>query len=149
MRAMVQRVSQASVTIDGSVFSQIDEGLLVYLGVEKDDEQNDATYIAEKIVHLRIFPDQQDRMNKSVLDAGGKILAVSAFTLLADARKGRRPTFDQAGSGEFANELYEKCCDALAATGIEVQRGSFGAMMDVQSNNDGPVCILLDSHRKF
>ena len=149
MRAIVQRVSQASVNIDGSLHSQIDHGLLVYLGVDRDDKDEDVKYIVDKVSHLRIFSDDEDRLNLSVVDVKGKVLVVSAFSVQADARKGRRPGFEQAAAGEQAEELYEKCCDALVATGLEVERGSFGAMMDVRSNNDGPICILLDSHRKF
>lgn len=149
MRAIVQRVSQASVNIDGSLYSQIDHGLLVYLGVDRDDKDEDVKYIVDKVSHLRIFPDDTDRMNLNVVDVKGKVLVVSAFSIQADARKGRRPGFEQAAAGEQAEALYEKCCDALIATGLDVERGSFGAMMDVRSNNDGPVCILLDSHRKF
>jgi len=149
MRAIVQRVSQASVNIDGSVHSQIDHGLLVYLGVGCDDNDEDVQYIVDKVSHLRIFSDEEGRMNLSVVDVKAKVLVVSAFSVQADARKGRRPSFEQAASGEQAEALYEKCCDALITDGLEVERGSFGAMMDVRSNNDGPICILLDSHRKF
>lgn len=149
MRAIVQRVSQASVTVNHSVISEIENGLLVYLGVELGDGLEDVSYMADKVSQLRIFPDDQDRMNKSVVDVHGSVLVVSAFTLLADARKGRRPTLDQAASGDEAKSLYEKCCDTLLASGIAVQRGSFGAMMDVQSLNAGPICILLDSKKVF
>ena len=149
MRAIVQRVSQASVNINGSQYSQIDHGLLIYLGVDRDDKEEDVQYIVDKVSHLRIFSDEEGRMNLSVVDVKGKVLVVSAFSVQADARKGRRPSFEQAASGEQAEALYEKCCDVLVTAGLEVERGSFGAMMDVRSNNDGPICILLDSHRKF
>jgi len=149
MRALVQRVSQASVTVNDSVISEIDSGLLVYLGVESGDGLEDVSYISDKVSQLRIFPDDQDRMNQSVVEAHGSVLVVSAFTLLADARKGRRPTFDRAASSDEAKSLYEKCCDAMIATGLTVQRGRFGAMMQVQSVNAGPVCILLDSKKDY
>ena len=144
---MVQRVSEASVIIDGSVYSHIDNGLLVYLGVGVDDGDDDVAYLVDKVCHLRIFPDDANRMNRSVMDIKGQVLVVSAFTLQADARKGRRPTFEKAAQGDQAQGLYEKCCDAISAAGIPVERGVFGAMMDIRSVNAGPVCILLDSCR--
>ncbi len=149
MRAMVQRISRASVTVDGSIVSEIDHGLLVYLGMEQGNGDEDVGYIANKVSQLRIFSDDQGRMNQSVIDVGGSVLVISAFTLQADARKGRRPSFERAASGELAESLYEQCCDAITANGVAVQRGIFGAMMDVQSVNDGPICILLDSQKNF
>lgn len=149
MRAMVQRISRASVTVDESVVSEIDHGLLVYLGVEQGDGDEDVGYVANKVSQLRIFSDDQGHMNQSVIDVGGCVLVISAFTLQADARKGRRPSFERAASGELAESLYEQCCDSITANGITVKRGIFGAMMDVQSVNDGPICILLDSRKNF
>lgn len=149
MRAIVQRVHRASVTVDESIISEIGDGLLVYLGVELGDGDGDVLYIADKVSQLRIFSDDQKRMNNSVVDVGGSVLVVSAFTLQADARKGRRPTFERAASGDLAETIYEKCCDTICAGGITVKRGQFGAMMDVESVNAGPVCILLDSRKVF
>lgn len=149
MRAVVQRVSKASVEVDNGICGAIDGGLLVYVGVGGEDDETDVAYLVEKVRHLRIFPDQQDRMNLSVGQVGGAVLVVSAFTLQADARRGRRPTFDGAASGERANVLYETFCESLSRTGLKVERGLFGAMMQVHSVNAGPVCILLDSRRVF
>jgi len=127
----------------------MDQGLLVYLGVAADDEDADLTYIVDKVRHLRIFSDENERMNLDVSQAGGKVLVVSAFTVQADARHGRRPSFEGAAPPDRARILYELFCDALVRSGLTVQRGSFGAMMAVQSVNAGPVCILLDSRRTF
>jgi len=149
MRAVVQRVSEASVEVDGSVVGQIGDGLLVYLGVHPDDGPADIDYIADKVRHLRIFADAENKLNLDVRQVGGSVLLVSAFTTQADARKGRRPSFDGAAGGDFANDCYERVCDALANAGLTVARGVFGAMMNVKSVNAGPVCILLDSTRSF
>jgi D-tyrosyl-tRNA(Tyr) deacylase len=149
MRAVVQRVSRAVVEVDGRPVGAIEAGLLVYLGVARDDAQADAELLAEKIAHLRIFPDGQDKMNLDVRQAGGQVLVVSAFTTQADARKGRRPTFDAAARGEIAEGFYLSFCDLLLPYGLKVERGTFGALMNVQSINAGPVCILLDSKRTF
>lgn len=149
MRAVVQRVSKASVEVDTGICGAIGAGLLVYVGVGDEDDETDVAYLVEKVRHLRIFPDTQDRMNLSVEQAGGAVLVVSAFTLLADARRGRRPTFDGAASGEQASALYESFCESLSRTGLKVERGSFGATMQVHSVNAGPICILLDSRRAF
>jgi len=149
MRAVVQRVSSASVLVDGENVGAIGEGLLVYLGVARDDDASDATQLADRIVNLRTFPDGEDRMNLSVIDAGGAILCVSAFTVQADARKGRRPTFETAAAHEDAKGLYEGFCDAVAGAGVRVERGVFRAMMQVHCENAGPVCILLDSKKNF
>ena len=149
MRAVVQRVSEASVTTDGRVSGAIGDGLLIYLGVDRDDGDADASYIADKVRHLRIFPDEADKMNLDVLQAGGKVLVVSAFTVQADARRGRRPAFESAAPQDRAIVIYELLCDALRRLGVPVERGSFGDYMDVKSTNAGPVCILLESRRAF
>ena len=149
MRAVVQRVSHASVEVDGEIVGEIQAGLLVYLGVGHDDDETDIQYIADKIATLRIFRDDNDKMNLSILDAGGGVLVVSAFALQADARKGRRPSFDAAADPEPANELYEHTCSALRAKGLTVATGVFRAHMHVSSTNDGPITILLDSKRTF
>ncbi|HEX41077.1 MAG TPA: D-tyrosyl-tRNA(Tyr) deacylase [Phycisphaerales bacterium] len=149
MRAVCQRVSSASVEIDGAVAGHIERGLLVYLGVGRDDTVRDAEFIADKIANLRIFEDDQGRMNRSVLDSGGGVLVVSNFTLYADARKGRRPAFDAAAGPDTAEPLYEQVCELLAARGLTVGRGVFGGYMRVAATNDGPVNILLDSSRLF
>ncbi len=149
MRAVVQRVSEASVIIEGRVTGEIGPGLLVYLGVADNDAEEDADLLAEKIARLRIFPDADDKMNLDVSQSGGNVLVVSAFTVQADARKGRRPTFDSAAPPAAAMALYERFCGALSALGLRVERGTFRARMNVHSINDGPVCILLDSKRVF
>jgi D-tyrosyl-tRNA(Tyr) deacylase len=147
MRAVVQRVSRASVTVEGRIAATIERGLLVYLGVAADDGDADLMYVVDKVRHLRIFSDESDRMNLDVSQSGGKVLVVSAFTVQADARHGRRPSFESAATPDRARVLYELFCDALIRSGLTVERGSFGAMMDVQSVNAGPVCVLLDSRR--
>lgn len=149
MRAVVQRVGQTSVNVGGCPCGSVESGLLVYLGVGCDDGEADAAYIADKVRHLRIFRDDADRMNLDVVQAGGRVLVVSAFTVQADARHGRRPTFEAAAPQDHAVVVYELFCDALSRSGVHVERGSFGADMTVQSVNVGPVCILLDSRRIF
>lgn len=149
MRATVQRVSRASVTVDGRVVGAVDQGLLVYLGVGKDDSEADVRYIAEKTAGLRFFNDAEGKMNLSVVEVGGGVLVVSAFALQGDVRKGRRPSFDAAAGPELAEALYEQVCERLASMGLTVARGVFRAHMDVASVNDGPICILLDSKRGF
>ena len=149
MRATVQRVSQASVTVEGQITGEIGQGLLVYVGVANDDDAADVQYLVDKIANLRIFVDDQGKMNRSVIDIAGGVLVISAFALQADARKGRRPSFDAAARPELANSLYEQLCDELAAAGLTVARGVFRAHMDVASINDGPITILLDSKRMF
>ena len=149
MRATVQRVSEASVTVDGRVVGSTGRGLLVYVGVGKDDGEADVRYVAEKITGLRVFNDSDGKMNLNVAEVGGEVLVISAFALQADARKGRRPSFDPAAGPELAELLYEQLCLMLSAGGLTVARGIFRAHMDVASINDGPVCILLDSKRTF
>ncbi len=149
MRAVVQRVHQASVRVDSDTVAEIGMGLLVYLGVVTGDSEAEAHHIADKIRHLRIFPGNDKPMNRDIAQVGGSILVVSAFTTAGDARRGRRPSFDNAARPEAAEPLYETVCDLLAASGISVARGRFGATMEVRSNNDGPVCVLLDSAGSF
>jgi D-tyrosyl-tRNA(Tyr) deacylase len=149
MRAVVQRVSEAATIVDAAVVGQVGPGLLVYLGVAVDDTEADAAALADKVAHLRIFPDEQARMNLDVIEAGGAVLVVSAFTTQADARNGRRPTFETAAQGITARPLYEQFCYLLRNFGLRVETGSFGATMEVRSVNAGPVCILLDSKRAF
>lgn len=149
MRAVIQRVSQAKVEVDRQTVGQIGRGLLVYLGVGKDDSEKDAAFMADKLVNLRIFADAEGKMNRSVVDIAGGVLLVSNFTLHGDCRKGRRPGFDAAGLPEPAQALYEKVAELIAASDVPVAKGSFGAYMQVTSVNDGPVTFLLDSTRLF
>ena len=147
MRAVVQLVKEASVTVNESMISKIGSGLLVLLGVHKNDTPRDALMLAEKIAHLRIFPDQGKLMNLSVLDVGGEMLVVSQFTLYGDCRKGRRPSYSDAAPPELAEELYEMFLRETAKLNIPVVSGKFQAMMDVQLVNQGPVTLLLDSSK--
>ena len=149
MRAVVQRVSSASVTAGDDYEASIGTGLLVYLGVSTEDTEADARAMADKVRHLRIFDDDAGQLNRDVVQAGGSVLVVSAFTTLGDARKGRRPSYVAAAKPEQANELYTRFCDALESGGLVVRRGVFRAYMQVTSTNDGPVCILLDSTKAF
>lgn len=145
MRALVQRVSAASVTIGDDVVGQIADGLLVYVGVGHGDDDRAADFLADKIAGLRIFEDAEGRMNLDVKQVGGAILAVSSFSLYADARKGRRPSFVEAAPPEAANLLYERVCERIRAAGIRVETGRFRETMRVQSVNAGPINILLDT----
>lgn len=147
MRAAVQRVSRAKVTVDDSVTGQIGPGLLVYAAVAPDDGDSDVAYIANKVVGLRIFNDHAGKMNLSVAEIGGAVLVVSAFSILGDARKGRRPSFIGSAPGDTAEPLIEKLTDGIRAAGLAVETGRFAAYMQVDSVNDGPICILLDSRR--
>jgi D-tyrosyl-tRNA(Tyr) deacylase len=149
MRAVVQRVSRARVTVDGRTAGAIAHGVLVLLGVANKDQPSDVQYIAGKIRDLRIFPDQNGRMNRSIEDAKGAVLLVSQFTLLGDARKGRRPSYDAAAAPAVAQALYEDVARDLRAAGLIVETGVFQADMQVELVNDGPVTILLDSMRQF
>ena len=149
MRAVIQRVLQAQVTVEGQQVGKIDRGLLVYLSVGKEDTVKDAQFMADKLVNLRIFADEAGKMNRSVLDVGGRILLVSNFTLHGDCRKGRRPSFDAAAEPKLAEQLYEKVADLIAEQGVAVEKGRFGEHMQVSSINDGPVTFLLDSSRLF
>jgi len=149
MRAVIQRVSRASVTVDGETVGEIGSGLLVLLGVSVDDSESDADYLAEKTINLRIFEDEDGKMNRSLVEAGGGLLVVSQFTLYGDARKGRRPSFIKAALPDRANELYEHFVDRTKRTVERVECGRFQAVMDVELVNDGPVTILLDSNKEF
>ncbi len=145
MRAVIQKVTQAKVEVEDKQVGEIQDGLVVLLGVTHDDNETDAEYLAEKIVHLRIFEDDQEKMNLSLKDVGGKILSISQFTLYGDTRKGRRPNFMNAAKPDVANPLYEKFNDFIREKGIVVETGVFGAMMNVSLTNNGPVTLLLDS----
>ncbi len=149
MRAVVQRVTRASVTVGEETASSIESGLLVYVAVAPDDQEADARYLADKVRHIRVFADEKGLMNRDVMQAGGAVLAVSAFTVHCDARKGRRPSFDTSAGPELANELYEAFCRLLGETGVTVKKGVFREHMHVESVNDGPICVLLDSRRLF
>lgn len=149
MRAVLQRVSRASVTVDGTVVGEVGQGLLVLLGVGHGDTAADADYLADKIAHLRIFEDDAGKMNRSLLEVGGAALVISQFTLYGDARKGRRPSFTDAAPPGEANRLYDYFCIQLAAAGLPVARGIFQAMMSVALVNEGPVTLLLDSKKQF
>ncbi len=149
MRAVVQRSRAASVTVDGTIVGQIDHGLVVLLGVEKGDGQNDAIWMAEKIRGLRIFDDAAGKMNLDIADTQGSVLAISQFTLLGDARKGRRPSFVAAAGPDAGNHLYQAFVQAVRGMGLHVATGIFQADMQVALVNDGPVTILLDSQKTF
>ncbi len=149
MRAVVQRVSRAKVTISGSISGEIGAGLLVLLGVGQEDTEADATYLAEKIAGLRIFEDVDGKMNRSVQDAGGSVLAVSQFTLYGDVRRGKRPSFDAAAPPDPARRLYEWFVERIRTFGLRCETGRFQEMMHVELVNEGPVTILLDSRKAF
>ena len=149
MRAVIQRVERASVSVEGEIRGQIGAGFLVLIGVEEGDGDADFRYIAEKVPNLRVFVDEQGKLNRSLLDVGGELLAVSQFTLLGDARGGRRPSFITAARPETADPMYERLVADWRARGIRVETGVFGAHMKVSLVNDGPVTILLDSRRRF
>lgn len=149
MRAVVQRVSRASVKVNGEFTGQIAEGLLVLLGVGHDDAESDAAYLAEKIAGLRIFEDDAGKMNRSVTDIAGAVLAVSQFTLFGDVKKGKRPSFDAAARPEQARDLYERFVAAVRALGLRCETGRFQETMEVELVNHGPVTILLDSKKLF
>ena len=149
MRAVIQRVLEATVKVNDKLVGQIGKGLLVYLGVGKEDGLKDAEFIADKLVNLRIFADEAGKMNRSVLGVNGQILLVSNFTLYGDCRKGRRPGFDAAAEPALAQQFYEKVIELVGKSGIAVEKGVFGEYMYVSSINDGPVTFLLDSSRVF
>jgi D-tyrosyl-tRNA(Tyr) deacylase len=149
MRAVVQRVTEASVTVAAERVSAIGPGLLVLLGVGREDKEEDADYLADKVVNLRIFEDEAGQMNLSVLETGGAVLVVSQFTLYGDARRGRRPGYSAAAAPEEANRLYRYFVGKVAGSGLEVREGIFRAMMEVGLVNHGPVTLLLDSARAF
>lgn len=149
MRAVVQRVSRAKVTVDGEVTGQIGRGLVILLGVSEDDTQDDANYLAEKIVSLRIFPDDDGKMNLSLSQIQGEMLVISQFTLYGDCRKGRRPSFIKAARPELADSLYQIFVAEVHGRGIKAATGRFQTHMDVELVNDGPVTILADSKKEF
>lgn len=149
MRAVIQRVTEASVSVNGKVVSSVGPGMVVFLGIEKDDSEKDIAYVAEKVSGLRIFADSSDRMNLSIEDTGGEILIISQFTLYGDCRKGRRPSYARAAGGDFAKRFYELFIAKLTERGISVKTGVFGAHMNVHMANCGPVTLLVDSSKDF
>lgn len=149
MRAVVQRVTSSSVTVEGETTGKIDKGLMVLLGVADGDTDKDVTYMVDKIVNLRIFEDENDKMNLSLQDIGASLLVVSQFTLLGDCRKGRRPSFIEAARPEMADNLYQKFVDKARSMGIRTETGRFKTHMMVELINDGPVTILVDSSKNF
>ena len=149
MRAVVQRVSRSEVTVDGRITGKINKGLLVLLGVTHGDTSKDVDYIVDKTINLRIFEDENDKMNLSLKDIGGEMLAVSQFTLYGDCRKGRRPSFTNAAAPEEADKFYQEFVKKVSEQGINTETGEFGAHMMVDLVNDGPVTILLESNKSF
>lgn len=145
MKAVIQRVTQASVTVDNNVIGKINNGIMILLGVGKEDTYEDVVYLADKIMNLRIFSDENDKMNLSVRDINGSLLVISQFTLYGDCKKGRRPSFDMAGSPDTANRLYKDFIKYCKETGMNVEAGEFGADMKVSLLNDGPVTLILES----
>ena len=148
MKAVIQRVKSASVLVDNKIIGEISTGFLILLGVEQRDTQNDLNYLVKKTIGLRIFKDDNKNMNLSIKDVGGEALVVSQFTLCADTSRGRRPSFIKAANPEEADSMYQQFCEQLTINNLAVQRGRFGAMMDVSLVNDGPVTIILDSREK-
>ncbi len=149
MRAVIQRVKEARVEVEGEVAGRIGEGILLFLGIRKDDTQDDIKYLVEKVLGLRMFDDDAGKMNLSITDVGEEILVVPQFTLYGDCRKGRRPSFDEAASPDMAERLYDIFVEEVKKRGINVQTGRFRAIMDIHLTNSGPVTILLDSRRVF
>lgn len=149
MRAVVQRAARAHVKVDGDTIGEIGRGLVVLLGIGQEDTEKDLEYLADKIINLRIFEDENDRMNISLKDINGELLVVSQFTLYGDCRKGKRPSYDRAARPEEAVELYEKFVERCRSNGMKTETGKFQAMMLVELQNDGPVTILLDSRKEF
>jgi D-aminoacyl-tRNA deacylase len=149
MRAVVQRVSRAQVTVNGEIMGQIGLGLLVLLGVSRDDTEADANYLSEKVAHLRVFEDAEGKMNRSVAEAGGSVLVISQFTLYGDVRRGKRPSYDAAAAPEKARQLYEFFVEKIRAAGLRCETGRFQKTMQVELVNEGPVTILLDSAKGF
>jgi len=149
MRAVIQRVTGAEVTVNGCQTGKISEGLMVLVGVHRDDSERDVTWMADKLVHLRIFEDQDGQMNRSLLDTGGEMLIVSQFTLLGDCRKGRRPSWSSAAPPDLANTLYLQLVQTVKTFEVSTATGEFQAMMDVSLVNNGPVTLLIDSQKNF
>ncbi|MDR5587001.1 MULTISPECIES: D-aminoacyl-tRNA deacylase [Clostridium] len=149
MRAVVQRVTSSNVKVDGNIVGSIGKGLNVLIGISKSDTLEDLKYIRDKVINLRIFEDEKEKMNLSLLDVKGELLIISQFTLYGDCRKGRRPNFMEAKGGEEAKELYEEFLSLLKESNLKVETGEFGADMKVEINNDGPVTIILDSSKNF
>ncbi len=149
MRAVVQRVKKSTVTVSEKIAGSIGQGLMVLLGVGKEDDDSDIEYLSDKILNLRIFEDENGKMNKSLLDIGGQLLVVSQFTLFGDCRKGRRPGFDKAAKPEIAKELYQRFVNKCKEAGVVTETGIFQADMLVDISNDGPVTLLLDSKKEF
>ncbi|WP_029331031.1 D-aminoacyl-tRNA deacylase [Exiguobacterium oxidotolerans] len=144
MRVVLQRVKEASVTVDGTIIGQIDRGFLLLVGVTHEDTLDQVNWLADKIAGLRVFEDEEERMNRSLDDVDGKILSVSQFTLYGDVKKGRRPAFTEAAKPDLANELYEAFNTRIRSNGTTVETGQFGAMMDIALINDGPVTLILE-----
>ncbi len=149
MRAVVQRVTYSSVEVNGEIVGQINKGFNILIGISKDDNLDDMKYIRDKIINLRVFTDENDKMNLSLSDIAGELLIISQFTLYGDARKGRRPNFMNALGGEEAKKFYDEFIILMKETGLKIESGIFGANMKVNIENDGPVTILLDSSRQF
>ena len=149
VRAVVQRVSSASVSVDGTLIGSIGSGVMVLVGITHGDGPGEARWLAQKVTNLRIFPDAEGKMNRSLIDSGGGALIVSQFTLYGDARKGRRPSFVHAAQGDQARQVYDEVVHAFRAAGVATESGSFGAMMRVALVNEGPVTLLLDSDKAF
>ena len=149
MRIILQRVKDAKVEVDGEIVGQIGKGILILLGVHKEDEEYDVEYLVDKVVNLRIFEDEHEAMNNSIIDEGGEILVVSQFTIYGDCRKGRRPSYDKAAPPELAESLYELFARKIYDRGVKVETGRFRAMMDVSLTNWGPVTLMLDSKKLF
>ncbi|NFO87373.1 D-tyrosyl-tRNA(Tyr) deacylase [Clostridium botulinum] len=149
MRAVVQRVTSSSVQVDGNTVGSIGKGLNVLIGISKSDTLQDLKYIRDKVINLRIFEDEKEKMNLSLLDVKGELLVISQFTLYGDCRKGRRPNFMEAKGGEEAEGFYEEFLSLLKESNLKIETGEFGADMKVEINNDGPVTIILDSSKNF
>ena len=145
MRVVVQRAKNAKVVVEGETVGAIEHGLMLLVGVTHSDTREDAAYVSDKIANLRIFEDESGKMNLSLLDIGGEVLSVSQFTLYGDCRKGRRPNFMEAAKPDYANDIYKQFNEELAKKGLKVETGIFGAMMDVQFTNDGPVTLIIES----
>ncbi len=148
MRCVIQRVTDASVTVEGKQVGKIETGFVLLVGITHEDTEEDIKYVAEKVVHLRVFEDENEKMNLSLKDVGGSILSISQFTLYGDTRKGRRPNFMKAAKPEHAEQLYNEFNDRIREMGISVETGVFGAMMDVKLTNNGPVTLIIDSKER-